>query len=455
MQAMSSSKNVNGRSNRQGPTKIPGKMTIKASKRKRPLFAVNNMMIRTNSSLQWSFMILCGISVVMWISLHRSLVIAVNDSLGGSQSTKHTSTRTFLQRARTVQILNNATLNQVQQSLSTAEKVQHNRTVPKLGDDVNYAYIDPRGLPEGCVPLADWQTTLHPSCFLIHEMDLSHAQLVNRGVFRRVYRIQEYDGRNLALKTLGRDNNFDMISAEQHRKDAVAYEQLSASPYVANIYGSCVNSAVFDFAQGGDLRSLRKSGDLLKLSYLGRLELARDTAMAVADFHHPTKEGVATMLHGDIKDNQFILIDGKYRLNDFNRAHFVSWNPDTNQACKYKFGYSAGKWRSPEEYRNTHLTEKIDVWSLGVVLYCILTGKEPYYPMQSNEVSKVVQNGKRLVVKNEAILKSNHTFHKSMLKAMDMCLVHDKKKRASSRQVAEFLDSALRSAKSERVATVW
>jgi serine/threonine protein kinase len=32
------------------------------------------------------------------------------------------------------------------------------------------------------------------------------------------------------------------------------------------------------------------------------------------------------------------------------------------------------QWRSPEEYKDEHINEKIDVWSLGNNFYSLLTG---------------------------------------------------------------------------------
>lgn len=46
--------------------------------------------------------------------------------------------------------------------------------------------------------------------------------------------------------------------------------------------------------------------------------------------------------------------------------------------CLYPLGFSRipCKWRSPEEYDNRPLNEKIDIWSLGNNMYSILTGCE-------------------------------------------------------------------------------
>jgi hypothetical protein len=59
-------------------------------------------------------------------------------------------------------------------------------------------------------------------------------------------------------------------------------------------------------------------------------------ARAVADAHHFDSKGRATIVHRDIKVNQFILINGMYRLNDFNLAHLMRWNREKDEYCEFE-----------------------------------------------------------------------------------------------------------------------
>ena len=45
----------------------------------------------------------------------------------------------------------------------------------------------------------------------------------------------------------------------------------------------------------------------------------------------------------DITPTQFILIDGKYKVNDFNRCRFMRVNSSDNSSCGFEVGMNPGK----------------------------------------------------------------------------------------------------------------
>jgi hypothetical protein len=203
---------------------------------------------------------------------------------------------------------------------------------------------------EGCVPLGDWQEGQHPTCNMFHAISLNElvhpegyelTRLVNNGAYRDVWGIREFDGTRRVLKTLRYVENreFDQRNFDRHRRDAVAAEQLSASPYIVDIFGYCANSAFYDYAPDGDLYGVRDS----KPSKNDLLVIAHDVAASIADAHHYDSKGRATIAHTDIKPNQFIHIDGKYQLSDFNRCRFLTWDPELEEHCGFTVGKNAGK----------------------------------------------------------------------------------------------------------------
>ena len=205
-----------------------------------------------------------------------------------------------------------------------------------------------------CVSMAQWQDEQHPSCLRIHEISLSNfhhrdqeqVRLVGDGAYRSVWMVREHDGTKRSLKTFKYSkhkwwNKRELMPRwlRRHRIDAVASEQLTASPYVANIYGFCANAALYDYADEGDLYSFIKSTNRTRTE---SLRVAYHVAAAVADAHHLDHRNRATIAHTDIKPDQFLLLDGMYKLNDFNRAHLISWDPNQDKQCGFYFEYNLG-----------------------------------------------------------------------------------------------------------------
>lgn len=101
------------------------------------------------------------------------------------------------------------------------------------------------------------------------------------------------------------------------------------------------------------------------------------------------------------------------------------------------------QWRAPEEYSYKPETEKIDVWSLGNVLYYLLTRREPFDKYNDDEIPVHVMEGNVPDIKDATILNSTHPFDMTLLKVVKMCWEYDPEKRPSSRQVASILQEAL------------
>ena len=158
-------------------------------------------------------------------------------------------------------------------------------------------YYQPKRRDPGCVPLASWQDELHPSCLDFHTIDFEEIEFAAHGNKRDTWMYREHDGTKRALKmlrALNTDHNhtYDYVNAERHRMDAVASMVLSKSPYVADIFGYCSSSAIYDFAGGGHLWTIfnrpppRGDGPEVPPTKDELFMFAHDAAMGLADAHH-------------------------------------------------------------------------------------------------------------------------------------------------------------------------
>jgi len=132
---------------------------------------------------------------------------------------------------------------------------------------------------------------------------------------------------------------------------------------------------------------------------------------------------------------QFLWIDGMFKLNDFNRARFIRWDVVKNEPCTFFIQTSPGRCRSPEEYNGDHFTAKIDVYSLGNVLYAILTKHDPFYKRSSDEAIELIKHGEKPPFPNE--LWGSEEL--AIIEAINLCWVENPKDRSNTREVESFL----------------
>ena len=192
----------------------------------------------------------------------------------------------------------------------------------------------------------------------------------------------------------------------------------------------------------------------------------------MADTHNVDKEGKATIAHTDIGPDQFIMIDGRYKLNDFNRARFLLEYRHNHTICPYYVGKNPGKNRSPEEYAYGPQTEmvrrnvgylawfstgcvrgvltivisfplpQVDMYSYGNIVYTLLMEQYPFEEESRKAVPKLVMEGIRPSMYAD-LWNSTDPIISTLREAMIMCHEGDPAKRASARKVSNFLKKKL------------
>jgi serine/threonine-protein kinase len=194
---------------------------------------------------------------------------------------------------------------------------------------------------------------------------------IGSGGMSTVYRaLDETLQRQVAIKLLNREVSSDSDELERFRREARAVAQLS-HPHIVGVIDAGEDDGrpyiVFEFVDGETLKE--------RIRRLGRLPVPEAVAYAIEIARALGTAHARHIIHRDVKP-QNVLIDeeGSAKVTDFGIARTLEEEGLTADGRVI----GTTDYVSPEQALGHPVTGQSDLYSLGIVLYEMLTGEVPF-----------------------------------------------------------------------------
>ncbi len=177
--------------------------------------------------------------------------------------------------------------------------------------------------------------------------------------------------RYVAIKILKPEFTKDFKLVESFKKESQAAASL-VHPNIVGVYDvgkeGNINYIVMELVEGRILSDIIKEEG--PLDYKRTIDIGQQIAAGLSCAHKNH------IIHKDVKPHNILVTnEGVAKITDFGIAKFVDnativGNADTVMGSVHYF--------SPEQARGGYVDEKSDIYSLGIVLYEMITGKVPF-----------------------------------------------------------------------------
>ena len=192
---------------------------------------------------------------------------------------------------------------------------------------------------------------------------------VGAGGMSDVYKAKDLTlGRFVAIKVLKAEFSEDINFVTKFRSEAQAAAGLE-HPNIVNIYDvgseNGLHYIVMEYVEGITLKTyIEKKG---QLSFKEAVSIAIQVGRGIEAAHNKN------IVHRDIKpQNIMISTEGKVKVTDFGIARAATSNTISSDVM------GSVHYSSPEQARNGFVDGKSDIYSLGITLYEMVTGRVPF-----------------------------------------------------------------------------
>ncbi|KAG8657240.1 LRR receptor-like serine/threonine-protein kinase ERECTA [Manihot esculenta] len=200
--------------------------------------------------------------------------------------------------------------------------------------------------------------------------NLSEKYIIGYGASSTVYKCVLKNCKPVAIKRLHSHYPHCLKEFETELETVGSIKHRNLVSLQAYSLSSSGNLLFYDYMENGSLWDLLHGSTKKKLDWDTRLRIALGAAQGLAYLHHDCSPRI---IHRDVKSSNILLDkDFEAHLTDFGIAKSLCVSKShTSTYVMGTIGYI-----DPEYARTSRLTEKSDVYSYGIVLLELLTGKK-------------------------------------------------------------------------------
>lgn len=233
---------------------------------------------------------------------------------------------------------------------------------------------------------------------------------------------------NVAIKVLPDELSRNELVRQRFLREARLCVKLD-HPHIVRVYNVDEYAGnlylVMEMIEGTDAAHMLKNGG--RFRYKRALEIGAASADALAYAH------TQGLVHRDVKPHNILLgaADGKIKLSDFGLARAATSSSHLTMSGQIM---GTPHYMSPEQAESKEVSDKSDVYSLGVTLYHMLTGETPF--VGDTPISVAVQHIAKEIIYPEIRFKP---FPKELVAVLKRMTAKDAAKRCSAKQAAVWL----------------
>lgn len=194
----------------------------------------------------------------------------------------------------------------------------------------------------------------------------------------------EFSAREVAIKVIYPDVLRDKEHGLQYRRLLLTEASLAGKlqhPHIVEIFDAVINDEqsyiVMEYVPGGTLEPFCKPDTLLPIERVVEIIFKCTRALDYANragITHRDIKPANILLTGKTENNQVTASSGDIKISDFGAALIG----DIENSQTQVFGVGSPAYMSPQQLSDQPLTLQTDIYSLGVVMYQLLTGRLPF-----------------------------------------------------------------------------